>query len=32
MAVSMFWPHLVVSNRSAAMWLAHQQAWGVVVV
>jgi hypothetical protein len=25
------WPHLVVSNQSGAKWLAHQQAWEVVV-
>jgi hypothetical protein len=30
-AVSIAWPHLVVSIQSASMWLAHRQAWGVVV-
>jgi hypothetical protein len=27
--VSMFLPHLVVSNQSAAKWLAHRLAWDI---
>jgi hypothetical protein len=30
--VSMFLPHLVVSNQSAAKWLAHQLVWDIETI